>query len=523
MREASLTGMTAREIQKGMRDRLMGTVEGAGLPAWKFIDKGGRKWTNGNYLNMLTRTTTARVARESYTDALVDEGFDLATIEGGGNPCPVCEAWRGRVISLTGKTPDYPTLADAEAAGVFHPNCVCEPQYADELADKEKLDAQKGMKPPETDEDREPDREPERKPVDEEPPALEQGEPEPEKPQPEPGERDRTPEEWETIERERDFAAEYRTAVDRDITSARPERLQKIEAQSEKAWTLAQNHFEASNLARIRGQDSVAAAEEVRYKKLLDESSRLFDQYTAELARYKAEQAKVQERLLFPGGEAEGEVKLIANNSSQNVDAAVEGYRFVRRLLGEGADLGKVEVGAVDPRYYGGVRAYAVGGKVYLPPGASVKPTVMAHEMGHTLGQWDRDLVQAAEDRKPAPIPARDGTIDVPARDLPVDHYCKEFLARRTAGDPEVAMETLRPGQGYEPEEKTRPDKFRHPYVGKTYDSYDNEVLSMGIQWLMEESAAFAREDPDHFNFTVRMLRLISRRRGGKPPVEAPK
>ena len=31
--------------------------------------------------------------------------------------------WEGKILSLTGKTPNFPTLEEARAAGLFHPNC----------------------------------------------------------------------------------------------------------------------------------------------------------------------------------------------------------------------------------------------------------------------------------------------------------------------------------------------------------------------------------------------------------------
>ncbi len=30
---------------------------------------------------------------------------------------------KGEILSLTGKTPGYPTLEEAKTAGLFHPNC----------------------------------------------------------------------------------------------------------------------------------------------------------------------------------------------------------------------------------------------------------------------------------------------------------------------------------------------------------------------------------------------------------------
>jgi hypothetical protein len=145
--EVSVTGATGRDIQRDIQQRVTGTLD-EGLSSWRFIDVAGRKWDTGNYFNMLTRTVTREVAQVAYVDALTSEGFDLCTIEGGGSPCPVCEAWRGVVVSLSGTNQDYPALSDARREGVFHPNCCCEPVYIDETVGKDTLDRQAGMDKP---------------------------------------------------------------------------------------------------------------------------------------------------------------------------------------------------------------------------------------------------------------------------------------------------------------------------------------------------------------------------------------
>jgi hypothetical protein len=130
LRRGSVTGATFREQQRELARLMLDASEG-GMPGWQFVDKAGRTWQNGNYFNMLMRTVGNRVARETYLERLTEQGYDLVTIEGGGDPCPVCTKWRGVICSITGATKGFPTLKDAQDDGVFHPNCLCEPRYYD--------------------------------------------------------------------------------------------------------------------------------------------------------------------------------------------------------------------------------------------------------------------------------------------------------------------------------------------------------------------------------------------------------
>ena len=82
-----------------------------------------------------------------------------------------------------------------------------------------------------------------------------------------------------------------------------------------------------------------------------------------------------------------------------------------------------------------------------------------------------------------------------------------KYYRRRTQGG---KLERLRDvtGEGFNADEVTMVDKWRDPYTGKWYGPRQSgEVNSMGVQWLYEDPVAFAREDPDHFEFTLRMLR----------------
>lgn len=147
-RRASLEGWTLRQQQQELTIALAELVDG-GLDSWQFIDKSGRKWKNSNYFNMLTRTVNAEVARGSYHDGLVEQGYDLAATVTGGMPCPICTNWAGVIYSITGKTKGFPTEADLRAAGVYHISCVCIPAYVDDITDADDIEKQKNEPNPE--------------------------------------------------------------------------------------------------------------------------------------------------------------------------------------------------------------------------------------------------------------------------------------------------------------------------------------------------------------------------------------
>jgi hypothetical protein len=100
-----------------------------------FVDSAGRNWSMTSYAEMIARTASAQAIIQGHTDRLVSQGRDLVMISDAPEECAKCRPWEGRVLSLTGRTAaatytaggqSYTvkgTLAQATAAGLFHPNC----------------------------------------------------------------------------------------------------------------------------------------------------------------------------------------------------------------------------------------------------------------------------------------------------------------------------------------------------------------------------------------------------------------
>lgn len=88
-----------------------------------FVDRAGRRWDLASYVEMATRTATARAALQGHIDRQIEIGNDLVMVSSIGTTCPICAQWQGKVLSISGNDKRYPSLESAKAAGLFHPNC----------------------------------------------------------------------------------------------------------------------------------------------------------------------------------------------------------------------------------------------------------------------------------------------------------------------------------------------------------------------------------------------------------------
>ena len=88
-----------------------------------FVDKSGRSWSLQSYTEMATRTSYRQASLEGNFQRMIENGYDLVMVDAHVGSCERCAPWNGRIISLSGRDSKYPSLADATADGLFHPNC----------------------------------------------------------------------------------------------------------------------------------------------------------------------------------------------------------------------------------------------------------------------------------------------------------------------------------------------------------------------------------------------------------------
>ncbi|MCK9570362.1 phage minor capsid protein [Candidatus Pacearchaeota archaeon] len=89
-----------------------------------FIDKAGRRWDIASYAETATRSATAQAAIQGHVDKLSGSGHDLVIISDSPEECELCRPWEGKICSISGGDPKYPSLDTAIAEGLFHANCT---------------------------------------------------------------------------------------------------------------------------------------------------------------------------------------------------------------------------------------------------------------------------------------------------------------------------------------------------------------------------------------------------------------
>lgn len=115
--EGVIGGKALREV----RQTIKGTLQEQGLSA--LIDKSGRKWELDTYAEMLFRTKAVEARNRGLANRMAENGYDLVQVSNHNSTHLACRVWEGKILSLRGETPGFTTVAEAEAAGLFHPNC----------------------------------------------------------------------------------------------------------------------------------------------------------------------------------------------------------------------------------------------------------------------------------------------------------------------------------------------------------------------------------------------------------------
>lgn len=120
MSEQMALGKLKGEALRTIRNNVAGKLREEGLSA--ITDKAGREWSLDRYAEMLIRTKSVEARNTGVVNRMIENEYDLAQVSAHGAD-DACADWEGVIISVRGVTDGYPTLDEAESAGLFHPRC----------------------------------------------------------------------------------------------------------------------------------------------------------------------------------------------------------------------------------------------------------------------------------------------------------------------------------------------------------------------------------------------------------------
>lgn len=116
-----LTGAAYTPDPRVTADRIMQQAARRGITAYR--DPSGRTWALTTYVDQAVQHAAGGSSIDGFADRLASEGDDLVIVTESPHPCPQCSPWENKVLSATGLDPRRPSMAEARAAGLFHPRC----------------------------------------------------------------------------------------------------------------------------------------------------------------------------------------------------------------------------------------------------------------------------------------------------------------------------------------------------------------------------------------------------------------
>lgn len=277
--------------------------------------------------------------------------------------------------------------------------------------------------------------------------------------------------------------AKGRPATGADARAKIEKRLERTERHIDRARLRKEAHGEAAK--QIMGQlEAMPQADLISGSPAIRALEQAYDAELAKRRMWQKRQFALEEqrgkaawKILKADEPARPVIKLNTRDKA-TAKAWEPGVRAFNELLGPGlvdgmpTQINRLAKGRDQRAYYTQAER-----AVYM--GNPHQPRTVVHELGHWFEYNTPDTQRLAQ----------------------------EFLERRTAGEPPQRLMDLYPGHGYRADEVTKPDNFAHAYVGKVYRSGSTEIVSMGLEEMFADPVAFARRDPDYFDFIYGLVR----------------
>jgi len=112
-----LTGDDLKTISKGVTNVLKEAS------ATAVVSANGRRQGIDTYASSVARSILTDAQWQGTSNTIIEEGYDLVQVSDHFGECALCRPWENEVLSLTGRTKGYATLAKATEAGLKHVNC----------------------------------------------------------------------------------------------------------------------------------------------------------------------------------------------------------------------------------------------------------------------------------------------------------------------------------------------------------------------------------------------------------------
>lgn len=119
---ASRQGITGAVNRRQVAQQALNEFANRGVTG--FVDSNDRRWNLSSYTEMATRSTMGRAQINGSMNRAQQNDHDLMIVGTSYEPCEVCMPWEGRILSVSGESDQYPSVQEAEDAGLWHPNCT---------------------------------------------------------------------------------------------------------------------------------------------------------------------------------------------------------------------------------------------------------------------------------------------------------------------------------------------------------------------------------------------------------------
>lgn len=122
MNEYSISDLKKMALDTIHKKNLLDPTHSGKLPIL-CKDKKVRYYNPDQWSETIARTRSRALQEKGLHNEMAEAGFDLVIVSIGGSG-DMCKHWEGKILSISGKTPGYQTVAEAQRIHLFHPNCV---------------------------------------------------------------------------------------------------------------------------------------------------------------------------------------------------------------------------------------------------------------------------------------------------------------------------------------------------------------------------------------------------------------